>query len=216
MTKQAKKLWAELLRVSLWLASIGLMLASSGIDGAYLAKLMPAGFAWLGLVLNTVSDVAAEVMMYWYGRLQQDASTAKRRRAKWILVIVALLTGYAWLFSWRQLLPPLRAIEQDAATWLAPLVAGFVPVSLAGIGYCMALLSGRIEKERDAERTTERQQPRTERTEPAAATAELAEPFACPHCERTFSSQAAVNAHQREHKTGNGHREPEQEKQGER
>ena len=45
-------LWQKFLKVSLWVASIGLMVASSGLDGAYLAKLMPAGWGWLGLWLN--------------------------------------------------------------------------------------------------------------------------------------------------------------------
>jgi len=140
-----KRFWNGFLRISLWLASIGLMIASSGVDGAYLAKLMPLGFGWLGLVLNTVSDVSSEIMMYWYGRLQMDASSAKRKGARWLLAVNGLLVGYAWLFSWRQLLPIVRQIEQGAAEWLAPLMAAFIPVALVGIGFAQALLAGRIE-----------------------------------------------------------------------
>ena len=51
------RFWSWITRVSLWLVSIGLMLASSGIDGAYLARIMPAGADWLGYVLNTMSDI---------------------------------------------------------------------------------------------------------------------------------------------------------------
>jgi len=140
-----KRFWNGFLKISLWLASIGLMIASSGVDGAYLAKLMPLGFGWLGLVLNTVSDVSSEIMMYWYGRLQMDASSAKRKGARWLLAVNGLLVGYAWLFSWRQLLPIVRQIEQGAAEWLAPLMAAFIPVALVGIGFAQALLAGRIE-----------------------------------------------------------------------
>ena len=67
MTKQENRIeraWAAFLRVSLWLVSIGLMLASSGVDGAYLTKLMPAHWGWMGLVLNTTADIASEVIMY--------------------------------------------------------------------------------------------------------------------------------------------------------
>jgi len=145
-----KHLWNGFLRISLWLASIGLMIASSGVDGAYLAKLMPLGFGWLGLVLNTVSDVSSEIMMYWYGRLQMDASSAKRKGARWLLAVNGLLVGYAWLFSWRQLLPIVRQIEQGAAEWLAPLMAAFIPVALVGIGFAQALLAGRIETVKEA------------------------------------------------------------------
>jgi len=74
---RTKRVWQQFLQSSLWLASVGLLLSSSGIDGAYLAKLMPPGWGVLGLVLNTVSDIASEVMMYWYGRLQMDASSTK-------------------------------------------------------------------------------------------------------------------------------------------
>ena len=66
------RIWRAIRRNSLWIMSIGLMAASSGIDGAYMAAWMPAGAAWLGYVLNTTSDVASEVLMYWFGRLQQE------------------------------------------------------------------------------------------------------------------------------------------------
>jgi len=148
--------------------------------------------------------------MYWYGRLQMDASSTKRKKARWILLPVALLVGYAWLFSWRQLLPPLMQLEEQAAVWLAPLMAAFVPVSLAGIGYVQALLAGKIEKERSES------EPQTAR-KPAESAAKLAEPFACPHCDRSFSSQAGLNAHQSAHKRtrSNGHsKESEREREG--
>lgn len=137
-------LWQQLLKVSLWLASIGLMLASSGLDGAYLAKLMPDGWAILGLVLNTVADVTSELGMYWYGRLRMDKSSTKKKGAKWILVGQVVLVGYAWLFGWRQLVPIIAQVDPDAP-WMAWVGAAFIPAALIVVGYIQSLLAGRIE-----------------------------------------------------------------------
>ena len=143
-----KRLWNRLLQASLWLASIGLMVASSGLDGAYLAKLMPDGWAGLGLVLNTMTDITSELGMYWYGRLQMDRSSNKRKRARWLLVGQVVLVGYAWLFSWRQLVPIIARVDPGAG-WMAPLAAAFIPAALVVVGYIQALLAGRIEAARN-------------------------------------------------------------------
>ena len=58
------KFWTWLLSSSLWIVMIGLMLASSGLDGKYIASWMSPGSEWLGYVLNTVSDVASVFVMY--------------------------------------------------------------------------------------------------------------------------------------------------------
>ena len=137
-------LWQRFLQASLWIASIGLMIASSGFDGAYLARMMPTGWGWLGLLLNTMADITSELGMYWYGRLQQDVK-AKRKKARWILAGQVVLVGYAWLFGWRQLVPKMRQIDPDAATWMAPLAAAFIPMALIVLGYIQSLLAGRIE-----------------------------------------------------------------------
>jgi len=201
MSKRVATAWQSFLRISLWLASAGLMLASSGLDGAYLAKLMPVGFGWLGLTLNTVSDIVSEIVMYWYGRLQMDASKTKQRLAKWLLAPQVLLIGYAWLFGWRQLLPIMRDLEPADYSWLSMLVAGFVPVGIVSVGFVQALLAGRIEKERAPQPA----QAEYSQHEPALS-------FACPQCERAFASQAALNAHSRAHKArSNGHK-PEYER----
>lgn len=201
MSKRVSILWQNLLKISLWLASAGLMLASSGLDGAYLTKLMPAGWGWLGLVLNTVSDVVSEIVMYWFGRLRQDRSSVKRKMSWWLLLPQILLVGYAWLFGWRQLIPIMSEIEPQAYGWLAPIVAGFVPIGIVSVGLVQALLAGRIESE------TQPAGASTQRTnEPAQAEHEPAFSFACDHCGRSFSSQAGLNAHQRTHKAkSNGH-----------
>jgi len=142
-----KSVWQWILQASLWIASIGLMIASSGLDGAYLARLMPDGWGWLGLLLNTMADITSELGMYWYGRLQQDVK-AKRKRARWILVGQVLLVGYAWLFSWRQLVPRMRQVDPEAARPMAMLAAGFIPLALIVVGYIQSLLSGRIESDK--------------------------------------------------------------------
>jgi len=199
MTKRATTVWQNFLRISLWFASAGLMLASSGLDGAYLTKLMPVSWGWLGLVLNTVSDVVSEIVMYWYGRLQMDASKTKQKMARWLLLPQILLVGYAWLFGWRQLLPIMQVLEPVDYRWLSPLVAGFVPVGIVSVGFVQALLAGRIERERTQASTSK---PRAEPKPAVPAT-----PFACPQCERAFASQAGLNAHMRSHKAkANGHK----------
>lgn len=200
MTKRTQTIWQAFLKISLWAASAGLMLASSGLDGAYLSRLMPDGWAWLGLVLNTVADVTSELGMYWYGRLRMDASSTKRKRASWILVGQVVLVGYAWLFGWRQLVPRMRIVDPAAASWMAPLAAAFIPAALVVVGFIQSLLAGRIEKER----TVSEPQAKPERIEPAF---EPALSFACPHCAATFDTQAGLNAHQRVHKRerSNGH-----------
>ena len=134
------QVWQSFLHVSLWLVSIGLMISSSGIDGAYLTKLMPAGWGWLGLVLNTTADIGSEIGMYWYGRLKQ----AGRKKIWPILVVQVILVGYAWLFGWRQLVPIVKELEPVGHQVYAGIMAAFIPVALVGIGYTQALLAGRV------------------------------------------------------------------------
>jgi len=147
MTKRAQRIWQRFLQASLWIASIGLMVASSGLDGAYLARLMPAGWAWLGLLLNTMADITSELGMYWYGRLQMDRSKRKQANSRWVLVGQVVLVGYAWLFGWRQLVPKVAEID-PGAPWMAPIGAAFIPAALIVVGYIQSLLAGRIEAER--------------------------------------------------------------------
>lgn len=192
LKKKLAVLWLAFLQNSLWVASIGIMLASSGIDGAYLAKIMRPH--WLGYVLNTVSDVASEILMYWYGRLTMDRSSAKRERAKWLLVVEVILTGFAWLFGWRQLLPLIAAYEgTQAALWLAPVMAAFTPVALIGIGYAQSLLAGRIEKERETQPETQD----VERAAQVSAHSGNGAAHICPYCDAEFTKSQGVSAHLR-------------------
>jgi len=135
---------------SLWIVSLGLMLASSGIDGAYMAMWMPAGFGWLGLVLNTTSDISSMVLIYWFGRLRQDRSSRKRRLSSVLLGAEAVAVLFSWLFSWRQLRLVLPAIEVEDWQWVSAIAAGFIPLLLAFIGYAQALLAGRVEDPQQA------------------------------------------------------------------
>jgi len=136
-----------LLDNSLWLASLGLMLASSGIDGAYLAKMMEPQLWPLGYVLNTVSDVSGMILIYWFGRLRQDRKGSKRYRlALALLPAEVVAIAYSWFFSWLQLRMVLKPVEGVDAQWIAPIAAGFIPLLLAFIGWGQALREGRFEE----------------------------------------------------------------------
>ena len=157
-------MWKLLLDNSLWAVAFGLMLASSGLDGVYMAKWMPAGWGWLGLVLNTMSDIAAMTITYWFGRLQQSGKT-KRRLSLVLLGAELVAVAYSWFFSWRQLRIVLPAVEPAAWGWVSAIAAGFIPLLLAFVGYAQSLLAGRVAAE-----------PRPERPPPDPP------PFACEAC----------------------------------
>ena len=189
-----------ILRNSLWLVSAGLMLSSSGIDGAYMAKIVP--WPVVGYVLNTVSDIGSEILMYWFGRIRQFPKNTKRyKMAGGLLFAEAILTGYAWLFGWRQLLPIITALENaQTAAWLAPVLAAFTPISLVAVGYTQALLAGRIEREQGGG-TAAQEQPQAEQAEAQSGSKSAGSnghsAHQCPWCERGFATQQAVSAHLR-------------------
>jgi hypothetical protein len=202
-------LWTWFLSASLWIVMIGLMLASSGLDGKYIASWMSPGAQWLGYVLNTVSDVASVFVMYWYGRLQQSRSSTKRRLSSHLLAFEKISIAYSWLLSWRQL--RMRLYEVEVATLSARLsgselatvievelaaflFAGLVPLSLVGVGYAQSLLAGRMEDE-PAKASKERIE---SKPEPAVVG------LICETCGYTATTQQALNAHQRAHKRTNG------------
>lgn len=168
---------AWLLRNSLLLASLGVMICSAGVDGAYMAKLMPP---ILGYALNAVSDISAEVLIYWYARLKQYPKGTKRHKMAWgLLVGEVFLTGFAWLFGWRQLLPIVTALEgAQVARWLAPVLAAFTPTLLIAAGYAQALLAGRIESEKATEDVAATEQPHPVRVQPQSP---VALPAFTPH-----------------------------------
>ena len=175
-------------RNSLWLAAIGLMLASSGLDGVYLGKLMPADWAWLGLVLNTMADVSGLILTYWYGRLQQERSVKKRRLARVLLAAEIIAVGYSWFFAWRQLLAVMPAVEAAGYRVLAPIAAGFIPLLLAFIGYAQSLS--------ETQTHDSAPQPAPAKVEPEPAG------YHCKLCSYVGATQHALNAHQRAHSNG--------------
>ncbi len=187
---------------SLWLVALGLMLASSGLDGIYMSKWMPVGVNWLGLVLNTMSDIGNLVIMYWYGRLRQSPRGSKRYKLAGVLLPSELVAvTYSWFFSWRQLRAVLPAIEPENWRWVAPVAAGFIPLLLAFIGYAQSLLAGKLDEEPARARTSARVSQMIAEPEPAL-------PYACQHCKRAFATMQALNAHQRSHKTNGSQPEP--------
>jgi hypothetical protein len=191
-----KKVWSALRNNSLFIMSIGLMAASSGIDGAYMAAWMPPGAGWLGYVLNTVSDVASEILMYWFGRLQQERKRSKKWKLSWwLLPAVGVIVAFSWFFSWRQLLRAMRPLEGEATRWVAPVSAAFVPALLAATGYAQALLAGKFE---DAPR----QGADSARSKTRPADDGRGKTWTCPKCGasagadgRPFRSQQSLAAH---------------------
>jgi len=123
------------------------MTSSSGIDGAYLARMMAPQLWFLGYVLNTVSDVSGMILMYWFGKLRQERKGSKRHRlALALLPAEVIAIAYSWFFSWLQLRMVLRPIEGADAQWVAPIAAGFIPLLLAFIGWAQALREGRFQE----------------------------------------------------------------------
>jgi len=160
-----KRAWNWCLGKSLWIMSIGLMLASSGIDGAYMSQWMPRQAYWLGYILNTTSDVASEVLMYWFARLRQERKGSKRwRMALWILPAVALIVLYSWFFSWRQLRVVMASFEGPSTEWVSIVSAGFVPLVLVATGYAQAIKDGRFEEREESKEGPQETQETPEET----------------------------------------------------
>jgi hypothetical protein len=137
-TSVAIKAWLH--ENALWLVGLGLMLASSGIDGAYMARLM----SWpaLGYVLNTTADVAGMTLTYYYGRLLRDnaRTSNKHKRARYLIISEVVAVGYSWFFSWRQLRLVIQPIEPVDYEWIAAVSAAFIPLLLAFIGWAQSLI----------------------------------------------------------------------------
>jgi hypothetical protein len=128
---------------SLWLAALGLMLASSGLDGSYMARMMEWG--WLGYVLNTTADLAGMLIIYHFGRFRQSPRGSKKYKlALLLLPAEGVAVAYSWLFSWRQLLIVLPPVEGADTWWMAKLAAGFIPLLLMFIGFAQSIAAGRV------------------------------------------------------------------------
>jgi hypothetical protein len=155
----------KFLKYSLWIVGFGLMLASSGIDGAYMSRMMPAGWGWLGLVLNTTADVAGMVLTYYYGVIRREnaKNSKKWKLARWLLLAETFSVFYSWFFGWRQLLIVMIPIEGDATVWIAPVAAFFIPGVLGFIGFTESLLADKPQED-------------TKKAQPAQPTVKSAQP----------------------------------------
>jgi len=132
---------------ALMVAGMLLMLASAGVDGAFLSMWMSPGLGWLGYVLNLVADATSYVLSNSYGRLQGDEDEAKRKLSRLLLVGEWVNIFYSWLFSYIVLRDRFvtfftRSITGNLASdieWLAFISAGFVPLTLVFLGYADSL-----------------------------------------------------------------------------
>lgn len=196
-------------RNSLWVVGFGLMLASSGLDGVYMMLWMPTGAGVLGLILNTVADIANMKLGTEFGKLQR--SRVKERRKLSILLLMGefVAIAYSWFFSWRQMRRVLPAIEPDDWVWVSWVAAGFIPVTLFFLGIAQSL------------QVASRDLLQGEEEKPAKAEPE---PLVCPVCGAThglngqpFLVQAQLKGHMRAHAgSGNGSEpQPERVKAGE-
>lgn len=209
-----KKFWNWVKRYSSELIGAGLMLASSGLDGVYMALWMPARVPWLGFVLNTMADITDLYLGHRVGRLIRSKDATKRLGAIALFAGELVAVAYSWFFSWRQLLRILPAIEPEHYSWVAPLAAGFIPLLLAFLGIESGLTSLNSKTFIAEERSSIAPQPAI--IEPPA--------LACSVCGAThgksgkpFLTRAAVSGHMSEHSTnGNGHKRLEEAKEGTR
>lgn len=132
---------------ALMLAGMLLMLASAGVDGKFLSMWMSPGLAWLGYVLNLVSDSSGYVLSNAYGRLQNSEDANKRKLSRFLLVGEVVNIFYSWLFSFLVLRERFIAFHVNPITnnlsteieVLAFISAGFVPLLLVFLGYAESL-----------------------------------------------------------------------------
>jgi hypothetical protein len=172
MSKTLRRLWEWIDRNALMLTALTLSISASGIDGAYLSRLMAPGLAFTGYLLNTVSDVATLVLANWYGRLEFSGTGASKKAIRRVFYSEFVAIAYSWLFSWRQLRPIVRELETvnnepllsalGASQWglieveiIVFVMAGFVPVTNAALGYAQALRDGKFQKQERAGKTGE-------------------------------------------------------------
>lgn len=139
---------------SLWLAGIGLFVASSGIDGYYLVQLNAWG-AIGGYALNTTSDIVGMLLMYWFGVFRQSENETKRKLSWGLLGSEVVTVLYSWLFSWRQYRQVIYTVETNALGGaseievLAFIFAGFIPLLLAFVGFAQGLQTSDGQKASD-------------------------------------------------------------------
>jgi len=195
-------------RNSLVLAGMGLCLFSSGIDGAFMAKLMPVGWGFLGLGLNAVADVVSFLLTHWFGVFQQDGKRTKRRRLSWFLLPAeGVACFYSWYISYWQLMLVLPGVlpmlDAGGTHKVALVIGGFVPLHLAFLGWAHAIQVGKLEV---AHVESTARTAITQVAEPMQIAEIVAAPsehsgngnrYTCSYCSKEFGSKQAVGAHLR-------------------
>jgi hypothetical protein len=218
-------LWAWIKKHPSIAIGAGLMLASSGLDGAYMTLLMPqhvliarwtVSFAWLGLVLNFAADGTDLYLSYRIGRLMNTRDTVKQWGAVILLALGLLVAaGYSWYFSYLQLrrvLPAFEVGEVGDVDRTARIIAGFIPALIVILGLEDGL--SHFSSKRFLE--TGEEQPAISELKPDKSEPE---PLRCPICGATsgisgkpFLTKEAVSGHMSAHKhSDNGH-EPASER----
>ena len=179
---------------SLWAAALGLMVASSGLDGAWLAKMMIPGQGWMGYVLNTTSDLAGLILIYWFGVFRQSPKNTKRYKLALILLPAEIVAvAYSWYFGYMQLLLVLPAVVGADAKQVALVSAGFIPLLLAFIGWAQALLAGKWDAPHTAKTTTDDAPGTTHLLQKPAQ----APRYVCSQCGKGFEKPQSYAAHKR-------------------
>lgn len=148
-----KKLWLGMLHGSLWICAIGISVFSAGIDGEWMASFQE--WRWMGYAQNLTGDIAGEVLMYHFAKLQKENRVgSKKWKASWVILGGSILMlGYSWFFSWRQLMITLAG----QPPWVPVICATFAPALLGFVGYTQAIVESKLEKietkeQRDYER----------------------------------------------------------------
>lgn len=183
------------------------MLASSGLDGAYMTLLMPqevliarwtVSFAWLGLILNLAADGTDLYLSYRIGRLMNTKDAVKQWGAVVLLVLgLIVAAGYSWYFSYLQLRRVLPTFEVGNVDRTARIIAGFIPALIVILGLEDGL------SHFSSKRFLEQDEPQPAKAEP--------KPLVCKVCGAThskagapFLSENQLRGHMRAH-SGNGH-----------
>lgn len=186
-----------MIRVILWLLSIGVWIFSAGFDGAFLRTLMPDAplWAWFAYGLNFVADVSNELLAYVFMKLQQDNRRGSKKW-KWSFVLLFFEAGalyFGTVFSWATI----ANAAPKLAGWLQWSAAVFAQATLLGLGVAQALLD--VQVKADGKEIESKLQ---------AAPVALPE-FVCDVCGQICDNQHALNAHTGWHKrrdaNGNGH-----------
>jgi hypothetical protein len=182
----------------LWIVAIVISIASSPGDGGYLARFLPAAFAY---GFNFAVDAATELAGYAFVTIQRDGSVSKRRRwLSWLLLPFQFgMLYYAIVFAHAEF----ATTQPDTAPYLLWSLASFGPAALTGLGIAQAVIDT---KKRTRKSNTEPKQSEP-KPEPVPVLA-----FDCPVCLRSFGTQNALNGHMSKHRANGNGTHPQRER----